>query len=98
MCIYTVPINSSLIWIFFLQYLFRLSIGFFSFLWVDNYSKVCGVFKSRCDYLKPRYLTFHERIMDVGFAGQWWVINKKMEEFDINPNEWIPKYEEKLTQ
>ncbi|XP_027237089.1 mitochondrial import inner membrane translocase subunit Tim29 [Penaeus vannamei] len=76
----------------------RLSIGLFSFLWVDNYSKVCGVFKSRCDYLKPRYLTFHERIMDIGFLGQWWVIDKKMEEFDINPNEWISKSDEKITQ
>lgn len=56
------------------------------------------MFKSRCDYLKPRYLTFHERIMDIGFLGQWWVIDKKMEEFDINPNEWISKSDEKITQ
>lgn len=66
----------------------RLSIGIFSLLWVDNYAKVCGVFKSRCEYLQPRYLTFHERVMDVGFLGTWWVIKKKMEEFDINPLEW----------
>ncbi|KAG7164477.1 mitochondrial import inner membrane translocase subunit Tim29-like [Homarus americanus] len=66
----------------------RLSLGFCSILWVDNYSKVCGVFKSRCEYLKPRLLTFHERIMDVGFLGSWWIIDKKMEEFDINLEEW----------
>ncbi|KAK4309720.1 hypothetical protein Pmani_018650 [Petrolisthes manimaculis] len=67
----------------------RLSLGFCSFLWVDNYSTVCGVFKSQCEYLKPRYLTFHERILDVGFLGRWWVIDTKMDEFDINPQEWL---------
>lgn len=36
--------------------------------------------------------------MDIGFLGQWWVIDKKMEEFDINPNEWISKSDEKITQ
>ncbi|XP_071526402.1 mitochondrial import inner membrane translocase subunit Tim29 [Panulirus ornatus] len=66
----------------------RLSLGFCSFLWVDNYSKVCGLFKCQCEYLKPQYITFHERIMDVGFLGRWWIIDKKMEEFDINPQEW----------
>lgn len=33
-------------------------------------------------------MTFHERIMDIGFLGRWWIIDKKMEEFDINPHEW----------
>ncbi|XP_045602244.1 mitochondrial import inner membrane translocase subunit Tim29 [Procambarus clarkii] len=67
----------------------RLSLGFCSLLWVDNYSKVCGVFKSQCEYLTPQYLTFHERIMDVGFFGTWWGIDAKMKEFDINPEEWV---------
>lgn len=71
-----------------IAFLFRLSLGFCSLLWLDNYSKVCGVYKSQCEYLKPRYLTMHERIVDVGFLGKWLVIGKKMEEFDINPQEW----------
>ncbi|XP_064084366.1 mitochondrial import inner membrane translocase subunit Tim29-like [Macrobrachium nipponense] len=66
----------------------RLSLGIVSLMWVDNYSKVCGVFKSRCEYLQPRYLTFHERVVDIGFLGNWWILEKKMEEFDINPDEW----------
>nr|XP_053656321.1 mitochondrial import inner membrane translocase subunit Tim29-like [Cherax quadricarinatus] len=74
----------------------RLSLGFCSFLWVDNYSKACGVFKSQCEYLKPRYLTFHERIMDVGFLGNWWIIYKKMEDFDINSEEWVESDEKRI--
>ena len=66
----------------------RLNLGFLSLLWVDNYAKVCGVFKSQCEYLKPRYLTFHERIVDIGFLGSWWILENKMKHFDINPSEW----------
>merc|ERR1712133_123438 len=46
----------------------RWSFGLFSIIWVDNYGKECANFKTQCDWLKPRYLTFHERIMDVGFV------------------------------
>ncbi|KAG0730484.1 Mitochondrial import inner membrane translocase subunit Tim29 [Chionoecetes opilio] len=65
----------------------RLSIGICSFLWVDNYSKECGVFKSQCGYLKPQYLTFHERVQDVGFLGRWWWTHQRMREFDVNHQE-----------
>lgn len=66
----------------------RLNLGFMSLLWVDNYGKVCGVYKTQCEYLKPRYLTFHERIIDIGFLGSWWILEEKMKEFDVNPSEW----------
>lgn len=72
---------------------FRLSVGFFSFLWIDNYSKACGVFKSQCEYLKPRYVTFPERVQDVGFLGRWWRIEQLMESFDINHKE-LPEKED----
>lgn len=65
----------------------RLSLGICSLIWIDNYSKSCGVFKSQCGYLKPRYVTFHERIQDVGFLGKWWRMEHLMEEFDINHQE-----------
>ncbi|MPC58985.1 uncharacterized protein E2C01_053000 [Portunus trituberculatus] len=73
----------------------RLSLGICSFLWVDNYSKECGVFKSQCGYLKPRYLTFHKRVQDVGFLGHWWRTRRLMEEFDINHQE-LPQEADEL--
>ncbi|KAK8393959.1 hypothetical protein O3P69_006273 [Scylla paramamosain] len=71
----------------------RLSLGICSFLWVDNYSKECGVFKSQCGYLKPRYLTFHQRVQDMGFLGHWWRTEQLMEEFDVNHQE-LPQADE----
>ena len=57
-------------------------------MWIDNYSKSCSLYKTQCSYLKPRYLTFYKRIVDVGFVGCWWNLYYLMEEFDINPKEW----------
>lgn len=66
----------------------RLSFGVFSVMWIDNYDKACGLYKSSCSYLKPRYLTFYERIIDVGFLNKWWWISNVMTDYDVNPNQW----------
>uniref|UniRef100_A0A182PH27 Mitochondrial import inner membrane translocase subunit Tim29 n=1 Tax=Anopheles epiroticus TaxID=199890 RepID=A0A182PH27_9DIPT len=62
----------------------RLSLGVVSFLWLDNYDKGLAIYKAVCPYLQPRYLTFHERIIDVGFNGKFWVLERKMIDYDIN--------------
>lgn len=67
----------------------RFSLGFFSIIWLDNYDKDVGLYKAQCDYLKPRYLTFHERIIDVGFLNRFWNLDRKMQDYDTNPNEWL---------
>uniref|UniRef100_A0A0V0GBN3 Mitochondrial import inner membrane translocase subunit tim29 n=1 Tax=Triatoma dimidiata TaxID=72491 RepID=A0A0V0GBN3_TRIDM len=69
----------------------RFSFGLFSIMWVDNYSNCLGIYKAMCPYLKPEYLTFYERILDLGCCNKWWLIEKKMKNMDVNPNEWIDK-------
>lgn len=66
----------------------RLSFGAFSVMWIDNYNKACGLYKTNCSYLKPRYVTFYERIVDVGFLNKWWWLSNVMTDYDVNPNEW----------
>lgn len=62
----------------------RLTIGVVSFMWVHDYSKSLGQYPAVCKYLKPEFATFHERIIDVGFLNKWWILEKKMQDFDIN--------------
>lgn len=62
----------------------RLSIGVVSFLWIDNYNKELATYQAVCEYLKPEYKTFHERIVDVGFLNKWWNLEKIMLDYDIN--------------
>ncbi|KAG5317038.1 TIM29 translocase, partial [Acromyrmex heyeri] len=65
----------------------RLNLGVLSLIWLDNYDKYCSSYKAVCPYLKPRYITFYERIVDVGFLGKWWILDRKMKDYDVNEAE-----------
>lgn len=62
----------------------HLSLGFVSFLWLDNYDRDASLYKAICKYTEPQYLKFHERVIDVGFWNRWWNLRKKMTDFDVN--------------
>lgn len=65
----------------------RFNIGIISLIWLDNYDKECSLYKAVCPYLKPRYLTIYERIIDVGLLDKWWMLEKKMIDYDVNSEE-----------
>ncbi|XP_055717005.1 mitochondrial import inner membrane translocase subunit Tim29 [Phlebotomus papatasi] len=62
----------------------RLSLGVISFMWLDDFSKETATYRATCSYLKPEWSTFHRRIIDTGFLGQWWNFRRKMTDYDIN--------------
>lgn len=64
----------------------RLNLGVCSLLWLDNYDKALGLYKTTCTYLQPEYLAWHTRIIDVGFWNVWWQLQKKMTDYDVNEN------------
>ncbi|GFS70444.1 uncharacterized protein NPIL_421211 [Nephila pilipes] len=66
----------------------RMDLLFFSLMWVADYHKECNIYSTQCKYLRPDFLTFYERIVDVGVFGSWINLILKMKDFDINPNEW----------
>merc|ERR1712071_686441 len=65
----------------------HLSLGIFSFIWMDNCDKECAVYPTQCYYLQPGLLDFHTRILDVGFFGHWWKMYHSMKDYDVNPSE-----------
>lgn len=67
----------------------RFSFGLFSVIWLDNYDANVGLYKAQCPYLKPQIKNFHERIIDFGFLNKYWLMERKMVDYDVNPNEWI---------
>ncbi|CAG9859019.1 unnamed protein product [Phyllotreta striolata] len=60
------------------------NLGILSIIWVDNYSEDCDTYECKCSYLQVPYRRFTERILDVGFLNTWWVISRKMLDYDIN--------------
>lgn len=60
------------------------SFGLFSIIWQDTASDQCKNYQSTCEYLNWRYINFHRQVIDVGFLGIWWVISRKMLDYDVN--------------
>ncbi|CAH2014988.1 unnamed protein product [Acanthoscelides obtectus] len=60
------------------------NLGLFSVIWVDEFSSDCDTYECKCAYLQVPYTKLSERILDVGFMGIWWVISRKMLDYDIN--------------
>jgi hypothetical protein len=65
------------------------NLGVATLVWRDDISSNCGTFESQCSYLKVGYLEMlRDRVVDVGFLGQWWMTDAKMAEYDVNAAEW----------
>ncbi|KAG8197065.1 hypothetical protein JTE90_004332 [Oedothorax gibbosus] len=68
----------------------RTDLLFFTLMWVADYPKDCNIYAAQCKYLSPSFLTFHNRIIDIGLFGTWLNMSRKMQDFDVNPEEWSP--------
>ena len=69
----------------------HLSLGIFSFIWIDNFDKNCAFYPAQCEYLQAGVSDFHLRAVDFGFLGKWWNLQRYMSDFDINHSEFPPK-------
>ena len=66
----------------------RLNLGVCSIMWLDNFDKDVDFFQAHCKQLRVGWLNMKERIVDVGVVNRWIYLEKYMEDFDINPQEW----------
>lgn len=62
----------------------RLNIGIASVLWLDNYDRAICLYKATCKHTKYDLLSWHQRIIDVGFLNKWWKLEQSMIDYDIN--------------
>ncbi|XP_066150834.1 mitochondrial import inner membrane translocase subunit Tim29 [Euwallacea fornicatus] len=62
----------------------HMNLGVMSIVWVDKYSEECDLYENNCPYLQIPYWKFSGQILDVGFLNVWWIISRKMLDFDIN--------------
>ncbi|XP_015782115.1 mitochondrial import inner membrane translocase subunit Tim29-like [Tetranychus urticae] len=67
----------------------RLDLGVISLLLRMDLSPDCALYINQCDFLKPTYMELlTERLVDIGVAGRWRVLDRKMIDYDVNPDEW----------
>ncbi len=67
----------------------RISFGLFSVIIYNHKTETSGLFKDNCKYVQPTYLEIvKNNVIDIGFWNKWWILETKMTDYDVNPNEW----------
>ncbi|CAG9790973.1 unnamed protein product [Diatraea saccharalis] len=60
------------------------NMGIASIMYVSALNDRCDLYKAQCPYLRPSFLSFPSRIVDIGIMGRWWNIYIKTNNYDIN--------------
>eukprot|EP00112_Aurelia_sp_Birch-Aquarium-sp1_P011994 Seg2517.5 transcript_id=Seg2517.5/GoldUCD/mRNA.D3Y31 product="Mitochondrial import inner membrane translocase subunit Tim29" protein_id=Seg2517.5/GoldUCD/D3Y31 len=63
------------------------SFGIFSVLLKNEFSQEYDSVNKNCYYVQPRWLNIYDRIVDIGFLDRWFLLEKAMEDYDINDEE-----------
>ncbi|XP_035447348.1 mitochondrial import inner membrane translocase subunit Tim29 [Spodoptera frugiperda] len=60
------------------------SLGIFSLMYTTDLNESCDLYKAKCSYLQPTYVSLPSKIIDVGIMGQWWNLYIKTHNYDVN--------------
>lgn len=63
------------------------SFGLLSLVWVSEFGPDCDLYEKHCYYTQPRWRGFPQKVMDVGFLGHWYFLEKAMKDYDVNEAE-----------
>ena len=63
------------------------SFGLLSIVWVSDFGPDCDLYEKHCYYTQPRWKTLPQRMIDVGFLGHWYCLEKAMKDYDVNEAE-----------
>ncbi|XP_042361819.1 mitochondrial import inner membrane translocase subunit Tim29 [Plectropomus leopardus] len=63
------------------------SLGLLSLVYRADYDPDTTLYESQCSNLSVPWRELPERMLDVGFAGRWWVLDSKMKDYDVNEEE-----------
>ena len=72
-------------------YLKYINLGLVAIILRRGYSSSCSNYHETCRHLQPRLWTLPERVVDVGFWGQWQNLEREMLDYDIINEEELEK-------
>ena len=64
------------------------SFGLFSVLYLTDWPKECCLYLNQCQYLRPKFISYVDRIVDIGFVNKFRLLDTRMTDYDVNDNEW----------
>ncbi|XP_029945630.1 mitochondrial import inner membrane translocase subunit Tim29 [Salarias fasciatus] len=62
-------------------------LGLLSVVYRADYDGAAALYEARCSSLAAPWRELPARLLDVGFAGRWWVLDSKMKDYDVNEDE-----------
>ncbi|XP_062389130.1 mitochondrial import inner membrane translocase subunit Tim29 [Sardina pilchardus] len=65
----------------------HVSLGVLSLTYRADYDPDSSLYEARCSALSVPWRELPDRMLDVGFAGRWWVLDAKMKDYDVNDEE-----------
>ena len=63
------------------------SMGLFAVVLERESSPVCQNYHTTCKYVRRRWWDRLSRVVDVGFWGRWWALDRAMVNYDVNEEE-----------
>jgi len=63
------------------------SAGLFSLVYRSDHAPDTALYEARCSDLAAPWRQLPARLLDVGFAGRWWVLDSRMKNYDVNQEE-----------
>lgn len=70
------------------------SLGLLSVVYSTDYDPDTTLYEAQCSNLSVPWRELPRRVLDVGFAGRWWILDSKMKDYDVNEGEFkhLPAY------
>ncbi|XP_023666485.2 mitochondrial import inner membrane translocase subunit Tim29 [Paramormyrops kingsleyae] len=65
----------------------HLSLGVASLAYHVDYDPAASLYEAQCSALSVPWAELPGRVLDVGFAGRWWVLDTRMKDYDVNEEE-----------
>ncbi|XP_045926838.1 mitochondrial import inner membrane translocase subunit Tim29 [Micropterus dolomieu] len=63
------------------------SLGLLSLVYRTDYDPDTALYEAQCSNLSLPWRELPQRVLDVGFVGQWWILGSKMKDYDVNEDE-----------
>ncbi|KAF7646505.1 hypothetical protein LDENG_00187020 [Lucifuga dentata] len=63
------------------------NLGLLSVVYYADHDPDTALFEAQCSNLSTPWRELPQRVLDVGFAGHWWILDSKMRDYDINEEE-----------
>ncbi|XP_061741280.1 mitochondrial import inner membrane translocase subunit Tim29 [Nerophis ophidion] len=65
----------------------HINLGLLSLVYFADHDPDSTLYEAQCSSLSVLWRNLPGRVMDVGFAGHWWILDSKMANFDVNEEE-----------